>query len=444
MARTNWSYMLLAFVMSVSLWYMVVGQARVEQPITLRIEYSGMPSDLVIKKGLVQDITIQLRGPRALIRTASDSRYTYTVDLSNIKKGMNTVPLTTKDLPFTRAFEVVDMNPSRLTLEVDSLVERVIGVDVHMRDGLPTGVDVEHFSWEPESVTVRGPETVVSEILRLHAEVPPPAQSSSRRIATQASIVVPPLVEAMPVQVDVTYYANVAMREMVLTRTLNHAVNLEHFSVTPHQVSVRVSVPELDADDEAVLQAITAYFEVPEEASYAFERYNILGTPSETSVNSVDVDGENILSAPLMSDTVPTIMASETLATIPSTEPSTVPTTVLTDAPSLDATLSPLDGDLASPMPNADVDELPAFAELPEVPDNALIFSDVDEALTDALRESSRASEQSGAFGSSGEIFEVSSGLMELVLTTVPVRISAPSNVKILEITPPEIELMLR
>ncbi len=436
MARSNWSYMLLAFVMSVSLWYMVVGQARVEQPITLRIEYSGMPSDLVIKKGLVQDITIQLRGPRALIRTASESRYTYTVDLSNIKKGMNTLPLTTKDLPFTRAFEVVDMNPSRLTLEVDSLVERVIGVDVHMRDGLSAGVEVEHFSWKPESVTVRGPESVVSEIFRLHAEVPPPVQSSSRRITTQASIVVPPLVEAMPVQVDVTYYANVAMREMVLTRTLNHAVNLEHFSVTPHQVSVRVSVPELVADDEAVLQSITAYFEVPEEASHALAHYNLLGTSSETSVNSEDVDGENILSAPLMSDNVPTIMASDTLATMPSTVPD--------GASSLDAILSPLEGDLASPMLTVDSDEVPVFAELPEAPDNTLMFSDVDEALTDALRQSSWASQSSQSSGGFGEMLEVSSGLTELVLTTVPVRISAPSNVKILEITPPEIELMLR
>ncbi len=407
MTRSNWSYMLLAFVMSVSLWYMVVGQARVEQPITLRIEYSGMPSDLVIKNGLVQDITIQLRGPRALIRTASDSRYTYTVDLSHIKKGMNTVPLTTKDLPFTRAFEVVDMKPSRLNLEVDALVEREIGIDVHMREGTPTGVVVENFTWKPQSVTVRGPESVVANIFRLHAEVPPPTQSSNRRITTQASIVVPALVEAIPVQVDVSYNANIAMREMVLTRTLNHAVNLEHFSVSPHEVSIRVSIPELEAEDEALLRSITAYFEVPDEAPYM-------------ASHSVTSTGQRQLATDIDSTKMLSMVSAEGSPT---------------DVSNLHATLSPVTGDLAPTMPTMESDELPILAELPESAREPIFTPDVDEALTNALRDSAHSSKDSA---------HTSSGPAELVLTTVPVRISAPPLVKILEITPPEIELMLR
>ncbi len=275
MARVeNWTYMLLAFVMSVALWYMVVGQERVEQPITLRIEYSGVPSDLVIKDGLVQTITIQLRGPRGLIRTASESRYTYTVDLSHIKKGMNIVPLTTKKLPFTRAFEVVDMKPSRLTLDVDALIERELGVDVHMREGLAKNIDIKNFRWKPESVLVRGPESIVSKILRLHAEVSPPSTANNRTVKVEAPIVVPALVDAIPVQVEVSYDAMVAMTECVLERTLSHSVSLDYFEVIPPKVSIRVAVPAADVHKQNILNAITARVDTFAVVPYDPEPYN--------------------------------------------------------------------------------------------------------------------------------------------------------------------------
>lgn len=263
MTRGNWSYMLLAFIMSVSLWYMVVGQERVEQPITLRIEYSGMPADLVIKKGLVQDITIQLRGPKALIRTASESRYTYTVNLSHLKKGINTVPLTTTDLPFTRAFEVVDMTPSRLTLEVDALVEREIGVDVHMREGLAPSIAVKNFAWKPESALVRGPESVVSQIFRLYAEVPPPLDVAPKTVKVLASLVLPELVEAIPAQVEVTYGAVLATKEITLTRTVQHTIDTKSFLVMPQRVSIRAVVPLLEAENEDFLKEINVSIDAP-------------------------------------------------------------------------------------------------------------------------------------------------------------------------------------
>lgn len=440
MARGNWSYMLLAFIMSLSLWYMVVGQARVEQPITLRIEYSGMPSNLVIKSGLVQDITIQLRGPRGLIRTASDARYTYTVDLSHIKKGINTVPLTTKDLPFTRAFEVVDMKPSRLNLEVDTLVEREIPVDVYMREGMPAGLEITNFTWKPDTVTVRGPESVVSEIVRLSAEIPPPTQASNRRITGQASIVVPALVDTMPVQVDVSYYANVAMREMVITRTLNHAVNLEHFSVSPHQVSVRLSIPELQAEDEDFLQTITAYFEVGDEASYLSWYGNILGTHVQMDTNMA------------REKEIAVVQASPELDTL-STEQSDA------ERSNLDRILSPSLGDLSNPLqdnPHAKGSEelaalelLPNIAELQELPDVPLIVSGVDQELSDALSGASTKphSNSDAELGQSlpdTSSEEQASNITELVLTTVPVLINAPPTVQILEIMPAEVEVMLR
>lgn len=441
MTRSNWSYMLLACVMSLALWYMVVGQARVEQPITLRIEYSGMPSDLVIKSGLVQDITVQLRGPRGLIRTVSDARYTYTVDLSNIKKGINTVPLTVKDLPYTRAFEVVDIKPSRLTLDVDTLVEREVDIIVYLREGMPESLEFEYFSWTPETATVRGPESLISEIKYLNAEISPPTQASNKTITGQASIIVPPLVDSVPVQVDVSYYANVAMREIVITRTLNHAVNLDHFSVSPHQVSVRVSVPELQAEDEDFLQAITAYFEVADEASYLSWYGTILETQAQ-----MDTDKEKELAV---------IQASSRLE-LANMETSDI------ELSELERILSPSQGDLATlyqsndsegflngaeEFPN-DSEELSPLATLSSVadgqefPDTSLTVSGVDQELSDALSGAHGGKEQNPSDTS----LEGQSGanITELVLTTVPVLINAPSTVKILEIIPPEIELMLR
>ena len=62
--RSNWLYALMAFLMSVTLWYMVTGRERVETLVEVKLEFKGIPSGLVVREGLTNKISVRIRGPR--------------------------------------------------------------------------------------------------------------------------------------------------------------------------------------------------------------------------------------------------------------------------------------------------------------------------------------------------------------------------------------------
>ena len=262
--RTNWLYMLMAFVMSITLWYMVTGQERVETLIELRLEFKGMPAGLIVKDGLAKKLSVRLRGPKGLMRSINDSQLTYAVDLSTLKKGTNIVPVLAERLPITRAFEVIEVTPSRLILDVDSLAEREVPVEARFVGDMPADVVATGLEWKPEKVRVRGPESVVSSIRKLRAEVPPPPHGEMGPIALNIPIIVPELAEAIPAQLQVNYRASIAMREMVLQRTIKYEdVEDVKVKLNPTKVAVRVELPRSQASHADLLGTVEVRVELP-------------------------------------------------------------------------------------------------------------------------------------------------------------------------------------
>lgn len=294
MLRVNWLYMLLAGVMSVALWYMVTGQERVETLIELRLEFRGMPPGLIVKDGLEKKISVRLRGPKGLIRSIDDSQLTHALDLSNLKKGTNIVPVLTDRLPITRAFEVVDITPSRLVLDVDALVEREVPIDVRVRGELPPDIAIEGFTWEPPLVRLRGAESVLDTIRTLKAEVPPPTAVEATAVVANAPIIVPKLTEAVPSLVQVSYRTVIIKREVVLKRTIQH-VPLEGsvVQISPKQVSIRVEAPRSMTTNKELLKQVTAHIDIPDATGEAVAKKD--AEPTEVPVRVVVPEGVQVV-----------------------------------------------------------------------------------------------------------------------------------------------------
>ena len=115
-------YILLSLLLAVGLWYVVIGSAQVEAQFDLRVDYRGLPEGLVVRDGMVNRISVRLRGPGELLRGLHSRDLAYTVDLSEVKKGANVLPLSVDSLTDLKSYEVVDVSPSRLVLEVDALL----------------------------------------------------------------------------------------------------------------------------------------------------------------------------------------------------------------------------------------------------------------------------------------------------------------------------------
>lgn len=263
--RSNWQYAVMAFVMSVTLWYMVTGRERVEVVGEVRLEFKGIPPNLVVREGLVNKVSVRVRGPKGLVRVMTARDMSYAIDLSNLKRGTNIVPLTAEKLPEARAFEVVEITPSRLTLEVDAIVEKDVPVTVDINGTIPVDVRIEKTVVTPERVHLRGPESLVSRIDRVKVAVAAPALDEAGTVEVQATPTLPEATESTPPTVSVQLETALRVKEITLKREV--AVQAPHglrARVAPRTVTLLLEMPASVAADAEALRTIRVYAEVSE------------------------------------------------------------------------------------------------------------------------------------------------------------------------------------
>ncbi|WP_353116213.1 CdaR family protein [Nitratidesulfovibrio sp.] len=263
--RSNWQYAVMAFVMSVTLWYMVTGRERVEVVSEVRLEFKGIPQNLVVREGLVNKVSVRVRGPKGLVRVMTARDMGYAIDLSNLKRGTNIVPLTAEKLPEARAFEVVEITPSRLTLEVDAIVEKDVPVTVDINGTIPVDVRIDKAEVTPARVHLRGPESLVSRIDKVKVAVAAPALDEAGTVEVQATPTLPEATESTPPTVSVRLDTALRVKETTLKREVAvQAPQGLRARVAPRTVTLLLEMPASVAADAEALRAIRVYAEVPE------------------------------------------------------------------------------------------------------------------------------------------------------------------------------------
>ncbi|BFR48905.1 YbbR-like domain-containing protein [Nitratidesulfovibrio sp. HK-II] len=262
--RSNWQYAIMAFVMAVTLWYMVTGRERVEVVSEVRLEFKGIPQNLVVREGLVNKVSVRVRGPKGLVRVMNSRDLNYAIDLSGLKRGTNIVPLTAEKLPEARAFEVVEIIPSRLTLEVDAIGEKDVPVTVDLNGILPVDLRIDKTEVVPPRVHLRGPETLISRIDKVKVAVAAPALDEAGSMEVQATPILPEATESIPPTVSVQFTLGVRIKETTLKREVSvRPPQGLRAQVSPRTVTLLLEMPASVAADEVALRGVRVYAEVP-------------------------------------------------------------------------------------------------------------------------------------------------------------------------------------
>ncbi len=162
--RKNWQYMLLALFLAVATWYLVTGREKVEVWVTVTVEMTNPPHGLTIRKGLINTIDVRVRGPKGLVRGLDAKRLSYPLDVRQLKVGENLIDIDPERMPFSRAFEVVEVKPNQMVLSVDRMAEKKVPVNVEWSGQLPVDYRLLSKSVSPDEVTLRGPESVLKRI----------------------------------------------------------------------------------------------------------------------------------------------------------------------------------------------------------------------------------------------------------------------------------------
>ncbi len=154
---------LVALIAAFLLWYSLAAQ-RIEnisvRGVKARLTLVNIPRDLVLTSSVPDTVSLQLRGPltRAL---DSNNPPEVLLDLSDARPGLNSYPINERDIPLPAEVEVVSVDPSAITLELERQETRIVSVRP-LIEGVPApGFRVAGIRAIPAQYTVQGPESLV-------------------------------------------------------------------------------------------------------------------------------------------------------------------------------------------------------------------------------------------------------------------------------------------
>ena len=257
-AKFNWRILLLSFVLACGLWYTVTVRDRLEVQAEVALNYRGMPENFMVRDGLLRSFTVQLRGPRELVKSLDAQMLTYSVDLSNLRRGTNVIPLSApRAVAESRALDVMGFVPNQLVLEAEGTMERPVPLEPGFSSPtLAQVLKVENLRASPASVSVRGPESAIRAINSLKLDVPlEPAAVGDYQFSLSVST--PPQVTATPGTVLVRY--SIAGKRILVElerEPLPDAKYSRPYQITPKKVALTVELPEEQAVNKAYLEKI--------------------------------------------------------------------------------------------------------------------------------------------------------------------------------------------
>jgi hypothetical protein len=257
--RVNAQVLALSLVLALGLWYMVTVRERLEVQAEVSLNYRGMPENLMVREGLLRSFTVQLRGPKTLIGNLDTRKLSYSVDLSSLQKGVNTITLSAPSrLTESRAISVTALFPDRFTLEAEAIMERTVPLNTKFKAfGLAAMLKAENLRAVPGSVTIRGPESLVKKTASITLEVPVDPEASAGDHERSLSVNTPPHVTASPGTVTVRYSIAGTRLRLELERTpLIGADDAQRWLVVPKKVLLLVELPEALAANKSYLDKI--------------------------------------------------------------------------------------------------------------------------------------------------------------------------------------------
>lgn len=247
----NWIALALAVAAAIFMWVTVTKKDEVEASIEVSLNYTNIPPDLVVTGDIDTKLAVRVRGPKAIVDGLLRESNSTAISLANIKQGTTIVPLSMRDLslyPKLRSITIIDIQPPRLTIVADALIERRVRVEADLSSPLRNGVlQAEEIGVYPNIVTLRGPKQILENYPPMRLKIILDANKANGEPVNEKVILdTPNFVTADPNVVDVRY--KIVSGRVKLTRTCKVGISLHgdsgQYEVEPDTVKVAIEVPE--------------------------------------------------------------------------------------------------------------------------------------------------------------------------------------------------------
>lgn len=129
-----------------------------EADVFIPVDTEKIPEGLIITNAPFTGIEVHVRGPKSIIRTLSDLKIQYTIDLSAVNIGVNIIPIQQARIPLPNGISILKINPDSITVKVENEIKKKLPVKISLTGKPAKGFMVVGAEAKPMSVTLRGSE----------------------------------------------------------------------------------------------------------------------------------------------------------------------------------------------------------------------------------------------------------------------------------------------
>lgn len=129
-----------------------------EADVFIPVDTEKIPEGLIITNAPFTGIEVHVRGPKSIIRTLSDLKIQYTIDLSAVNIGVNIIPIQQARIPLPNGISILKINPDSITVKVENEIKKKLPVKISLTGKPAKGYMVVGAEAKPMSVTLRGSE----------------------------------------------------------------------------------------------------------------------------------------------------------------------------------------------------------------------------------------------------------------------------------------------
>ncbi|MDL2317163.1 hypothetical protein LJC59_08875 [Desulfovibrio sp. OttesenSCG-928-A18] len=292
--KLRWRELIIAFLMALVLWYGVSGSEKLETQVEARIDYRGLPQGMTVLNGFVSRVSVRIRAPGAMLRSIGSRDFTLYMDLSTVQLGENILPVTVDSRAFPGGVEIMDVSPSRIYLNVDTLGDKTVPLAAHLAQELPPDY-VAEVKFSPAEVRLSGPDSILSAMDQVEVTIGPPQPVAPGVTEHTRILHLPEGVGCEPAEVKLTLQLGLKRKLVKVTRSVQVDVPAAFGRfVRPDKVSIAVAMPESMAAKAAGNKEIRAFVTLPEEALGSYTLPVKVALPEGAEVVTVEPDSVTV------------------------------------------------------------------------------------------------------------------------------------------------------
>ncbi len=165
----------LAIILALLVWMAAVNEQNpitagtFGEPIPVEIVNKPVGLDFVNPTQITEYVQVSIRAPRSAWNTLKGSDFRAVVDLAGLSEGTHDLPITVKCSD--ASVRVQGVQPSRLTVRLERVLEKVFEVKVRIMDDPALGYEALTPTVEPPTVKVIGPASRVAQVQTVVADV---------------------------------------------------------------------------------------------------------------------------------------------------------------------------------------------------------------------------------------------------------------------------------